>query len=774
MFALSLVFFAAPAPVVAAECSPAQTASNLAQIQTLLAQISSSSSPIQQQILRLQIQILQLQISGCTTTPEPGGGDADSCLDITHNLVLGSRDANTGGDVSRLQKFLGGEVTGFFGVQTMKLVSAWQSAHGIPAIGTVGPITRAAMIASCEEDTDTGSEEAARAALADARDAVEDAQDYYEQAVEDGDIPNYVLDDAKDDIDEALDELDEAQEAYEEGDYELAYDSAQSARGWAESAIERLDAGTMSVSVRSVTGANVSIAYENLPSGYMSILWQGSAGFEEVTQSPYSSGSGTLVIEMPPSAPSGSYIARAYRQGTGTVLEQSSLFGYSGSTTSAAFSYSLLNKSADPGESWVEGADMKYFVLKIHNPSSATKNLTFPTNCWWTYRIYDRNTGRVVFNLADEQECMRVGSSAATTFALKPGESKTLEFDHLNSLYRLSPGSYVMRIDVNSRPSAPSAASFNFGITAGVSQSVTIAEKTYASTTPFIEGTSSGVTSFGISVDNGEKVYGSGNSAIVPQNGSWRHRISAPLANGWYNVKAYSTSNVLIGSGKFRVQVGTVATTTLGTYVGYMNGAQFIRTENISESDALANCRLNASNNPTKTVRCTWNGREIYNGGPSLPTPHPIISLAATPTSVAPGGLTTLTWNVQNATSCLIRGKGISETSVDARSGRLALKPKMTTTYTMRCENAPGAGREGEAGETSVTVYVYEYTTTPPTTTPATAPTTVPTGSTNDATNAQQESLCQKKGVCALEASAYLSILSAIASIQEQLNELIR
>lgn len=50
----------------------------------------------------------------------------------------------------------------------------------------------------------------------------------------------------------------------------------------------------------------------------------------------------------------------------------------------------------------------------------------------------------------------------------------------------------------------------------------------------------------------------------------------------------------------------------LGKYVGYMDGKQFIATENISRAEALANCKLNATNNPTAVVRCTWRGEEIY------------------------------------------------------------------------------------------------------------------------------------------------------------------
>ncbi len=55
----------------------------------------------------------------------------------------------------------------------------------------------------------------------------------------------------------------------------------------------------------------------------------------------------------------------------------------------------------------------------------------------------------------------------------------------------------------------------------------------------------------------------------------------------------------------------------LGTYKGYFieNGTNklFIETKDISEEDALANCKENADANPKKSILCTWNDKEIFN-----------------------------------------------------------------------------------------------------------------------------------------------------------------
>jgi peptidoglycan hydrolase-like protein with peptidoglycan-binding domain len=69
---------------------------------------------------------------------------------ITRSLAFGSRDLYTGGDVSRLQAFLGISPTGYFGPITKAGVIKFQSDNSIaPAVGYVGPLTRAAIAKRC-------------------------------------------------------------------------------------------------------------------------------------------------------------------------------------------------------------------------------------------------------------------------------------------------------------------------------------------------------------------------------------------------------------------------------------------------------------------------------------------------------------------------------------------------------------------------------------------------------------------------------------------------
>lgn len=85
-----------------------------------------------------------------------------SCLPVTKQLKKGSRDSETGGEVSRLQKFLArdaaiypsGIISGYFGNLTEQAVKKWQTKYGIVSYGdapstgygVVGPKTRFKMV----------------------------------------------------------------------------------------------------------------------------------------------------------------------------------------------------------------------------------------------------------------------------------------------------------------------------------------------------------------------------------------------------------------------------------------------------------------------------------------------------------------------------------------------------------------------------------------------------------------------------------------------------
>lgn len=130
-FGVGLLLLAAPL------FATAQSADVLAQIQSLLAQIR-------------QLQELLAQLQGNPTA---------QCVNLTHSVGPDDDDADMGGDVSRLQKFLtsagvySGSITGHVGPMTVRAIQKWQASNGLVSSGDpdstgygyVGPKTRDKM-----------------------------------------------------------------------------------------------------------------------------------------------------------------------------------------------------------------------------------------------------------------------------------------------------------------------------------------------------------------------------------------------------------------------------------------------------------------------------------------------------------------------------------------------------------------------------------------------------------------------------------------------------
>src|SRR3990167_6798083 len=143
--------------------------------------VSAQSIDVQARIQALLAQIQQLQVLLAQLQSGQGTSDTGSfsdtatgssqCIAITHNMGFGDTDASTGGDVTRLQRFLGSRYedfpapVGVFGPITQIAVRQWQSEHGIVSSGTpdttgygyVGPRTIEMIAASCAGLTGTGT-----------------------------------------------------------------------------------------------------------------------------------------------------------------------------------------------------------------------------------------------------------------------------------------------------------------------------------------------------------------------------------------------------------------------------------------------------------------------------------------------------------------------------------------------------------------------------------------------------------------------------------------
>lgn len=130
---------------------------------------AQTTSAVQAQIDALLKQITQLQAQVATlrvqsTTPTTG---TSSCLDLNNALVIGSTDATTNGEVSKLQSFLiaagmypEARMTGYYGTLTAQAVMRWQKAHGMDFVtltSGVGPMTRGKMACANASATSSAS-----------------------------------------------------------------------------------------------------------------------------------------------------------------------------------------------------------------------------------------------------------------------------------------------------------------------------------------------------------------------------------------------------------------------------------------------------------------------------------------------------------------------------------------------------------------------------------------------------------------------------------------
>jgi len=117
-----------------------------------------SLEDLQNQVASLLKQISQMQgqasvITGTSVTTSPAMpssgtvtvSSARFCPHIARSLSRGM----SGDDVSNIQAFLSVQQTGYFGPLTANAVAKFQTSEGLPAIGIVGPMTRAAFGRHC-------------------------------------------------------------------------------------------------------------------------------------------------------------------------------------------------------------------------------------------------------------------------------------------------------------------------------------------------------------------------------------------------------------------------------------------------------------------------------------------------------------------------------------------------------------------------------------------------------------------------------------------------
>lgn len=118
----------------------------LSEIQALQAAVTAALTQLES--IQSQLNQIETQVSaGSGGTSVSASTSSGTTYDFTELLTLGSEDAQVTALQNRLAAlgFYSGPVTGYFGTLTQSAVMKYQTANGIEATGSLGPLTRAAL-----------------------------------------------------------------------------------------------------------------------------------------------------------------------------------------------------------------------------------------------------------------------------------------------------------------------------------------------------------------------------------------------------------------------------------------------------------------------------------------------------------------------------------------------------------------------------------------------------------------------------------------------------
>ncbi len=153
----ALVFAAAGAVALAAPAQAASLTSDQVQSIVMLLQSFGVNSSTVTNVRNVLIGAPIMPTAATSTVAVSTSSTGVACPTFSEDLYRGRSDKHTEDEVSMLQRFLArasssayaAGATGYFGAETEAGVKAWQAAHGVPATGFVGPLTRAAIAHAC-------------------------------------------------------------------------------------------------------------------------------------------------------------------------------------------------------------------------------------------------------------------------------------------------------------------------------------------------------------------------------------------------------------------------------------------------------------------------------------------------------------------------------------------------------------------------------------------------------------------------------------------------
>lgn len=184
-------------------------------------------------------------------------------------------------------------------------------------------------------------------------------------------------------------------------------------------------------------------------------------------------------------------------------------------------------------------------------------------------------TGSPLFAGTDVSVVQSTAKRSGKYFVVREGETK--RFTLTVTLDPRSTGEYKVRLSkvgyAGSAKAPTAALTIDPKETNFLTSSIKITEPTSAGTTaapwatidpknlrittknPILTGSVGGATTVGISIGNGDKVFGSGPIKVI--NGRWSSKVTTDLANGTYSLQVYSANNVELAKGTMQVKLAS-------------------------------------------------------------------------------------------------------------------------------------------------------------------------------------------------------------------------
>ncbi|MBP6860114.1 MAG: peptidoglycan-binding protein [Candidatus Pacebacteria bacterium] len=239
--------------------------------------------------------------------------------------------------------------------------------------------------------------------------------------------------------------------------------------------------------------------------------------------------------------------------------------------------YELVSRTYDEGDALAEGADIDGMYLRVKNEGNRDVTIYPDDECQVYYEIRRQGSDSLVYSSQDEDECETYRSASdGASYTIEDGDDIELDVSHDEDDYHLSLGVYRL-----------------IGYLAGYgSDSFRFEVK---------DADGYGLGDLEIYVDGDREVDRDDRTRSEAEN----ECDAVADANPTSAIRCEWDDTVIYERAEGEAR---------GTYIAYKDNVEFVRTENVTQAEAIASCKTSITANPGKSFKCTWNGATVHTG----------------------------------------------------------------------------------------------------------------------------------------------------------------